>query len=644
MVLKRLMIGALGALGLGALAAGSAFADEIPPPKTFGGQNLAGCLMPAPGPKDPPPRKKVSRDPGFSTSSDSEALIKDITLFMELAGCAEVSLGTGGAKIDLSDAIADAREAYEDLPDKDDSDYQVELDTFNKEYAGSIFSVLAKEIDAQMAVEEAQDDFDDGIGALFTDGAVDLLGADATTTLDALYRGLTLSAKEEGEDAEEAVSIPTVAGIAIARDGDGGVTVDFTGSFDTTASGTDDVDFGTSDDIGSLLGLRQTSLDAIADAEEALAGHVAEDYDFTSRQLDEIDEFKEIHELRVKRLDDAIKTIRSDASTTETLVSSRDVDDVIRDYDDALGDIGDALEDGLDDRTAHNDAKKAVTAEFRNPISLLEAVINVADKDLQRAVARGDDEEDLVPLRVALANARAAKQAYDDAVADTDNPASALLTSLVAGDDTGQALLDAVSANHGSTVANAEDIAALGDNTVEVAANSTKNAEQDVLLEGLDGRVTVNTMGIATNAAEIVRVEGRVDTNWDAIAVNQMGIADNTGRIDANEMGISMNSGRIDAAETMIGQNEQNISGNTAMIGELSESLEVVRAGVAASMALAGMPAINGRGISIGVGSFDGESAFAIGFQIQNEATSFKVGLTSGGGATGASAGVGFQF
>ena len=80
------------------------------------------------------------------------------------------------------------------------------------------------------------------------------------------------------------------------------------------------------------------------------------------------------------------------------------------------------------------------------------------------------------------------------------------------------------------------------------------------------------------------------------------------------------------------------------MIGELSESLEVVRAGVAASMALAGMPAINGRGISIGVGSFDGESAFAVGFQIQGEMASFKVGLTSGGGATGASAGVGFQF
>ena len=86
------------------------------------------------------------------------------------------------------------------------------------------------------------------------------------------------------------------------------------------------------------------------------------------------------------------------------------------------------------------------------------------------------------------------------------------------------------------------------------------------------------------------------------------------------------------------------INDNGARIGELSDDLDVVRAGVAASMALAGMPAINGRGISIGVGSFDGESAFAVGFQIQGEMASFKIGLTSGGGATGASAGVGFQF
>ena len=93
-----------------------------------------------------------------------------------------------------------------------------------------------------------------------------------------------------------------------------------------------------------------------------------------------------------------------------------------------------------------------------------------------------------------------------------------------------------------------------------------------------------------------------------------------------------------------IGSNESAIQRNTGMISDLTESMEVIRAGVAASMALAGMPAINGRGISIGVGSYDGESAFAVGFQIQGEMASFQIGVTSSGGETGASAGVGFQF
>ena len=83
---------------------------------------------------------------------------------------------------------------------------------------------------------------------------------------------------------------------------------------------------------------------------------------------------------------------------------------------------------------------------------------------------------------------------------------------------------------------------------------------------------------------------------------------------------------------------------NATDIGGLQDQMDIVRAGVAASMALAGMPAVNGRGLAIGVGSFDGESAFAVGFQISGEQASFKVGVTSSGGETGVSAGVGFNF
>ena len=156
--------------------------------------------------------------------------------------------------------------------------------------------------------------------------------------------------------------------------------------------------------------------------------------------------------------------------------------------------------------------------------------------------------------------------------------------------------------------------------------------------------IVANSENILANTGHIMDNRGMIETNTGHIMTNTGHIMENRGMIEMNTAGVSSNADAIAANMNSIGANSASISDNRNMIGELSESLDVVRAGVAASMALAGMPAINGRGISIGVGSFDGESAFAVGFQIQGEMTSFKVGLTSGGGATGASAGVGFQF
>ena len=255
-----------------------------------------------------------------------------------------------------------------------------------------------------------------------------------------------------------------------------------------------------------------------------------------------------------------------------------------------------------------------------------------------------------------LASAQETNNTVQAQFASADDPTLALVQELLKnGGDDGQALVDAIAGTYEVAKGASDNAQAIVDElTGEGGAVSVNTAD----IETLDGRVTVsegailaNAGNITMNAAGILANRTDIDTNTAGIAtnagdimMNAGNIMDNRGMIETNTMGISGNSGRIDAAESMISQNQGNISGNTAMIGELSESLEVVRAGVAASMALAGMPAINGRGISIGVGSFDGESAFAIGFQIQNEATSFKVGLTSGGGATGASAGVGFQF
>ena len=74
---------------------------------------------------------------------------------------------------------------------------------------------------------------------------------------------------------------------------------------------------------------------------------------------------------------------------------------------------------------------------------------------------------------------------------------------------------------------------------------------------------------IEENASEIVRVEGRVDANWDAIADNQMAINNNTMALDDHATRISANDMRI---------------------GQLSEDMDVLRAGVAAAIAMGSMP------------------------------------------------------
>ena len=249
---------------------------------------------------------------------------------------------------------------------------------------------------------------------------------------------------------------------------------------------------------------------------------------------------------------------------------------------------------------------------------------------------------------------------------DMNDPVAGLIDTLLETDgDDGQALVDAIGGTYGTAkdakdAADkvAEDVAGLIGDDGAVGQNTAAIAKNAGDIEMLDGRVTQNEDDILTNAGNIAmnaeniasnttmigENRGMIETNAADIMTNAGNISSNTTMIDANTSVIGANTSAIAGLDGRVGSNESAIGRNANMIGELNEALEVVRAGVAASMALAGMPAINGRGISIGVGSYDGESAFAVGFQIQSEMASFKVGVTSSGGETGASAGVGFQF
>ena len=349
------------------------------------------------------------------------------------------------------------------------------------------------------------------------------------------------------------------------------------------------------------------------------------------------------------------------------------------------------LRQAVDTREA---ATAAVRAAFTSPQSFYEQLVSrrqakkvLADRAVASASEDGGTPTDAQTKAAedaakALMAAEEAQASFAGLFDNPDDPTVALINELLKngpeGDD-GGALVKAISDTYdvaaGAADAAREVVNELTGEGGAVAMNTAAISENANDITSLDGRVSANeeeigmdengmsridhnetrsmmnrTMimtnaeNIATNAENITTNAGNIMANSGRIDQNEMDIMTNAGNIASNTAAIGMNTGAIADLGNRVGSNESAIQRNSGMIGELSESLEVVRAGVAASMALAGMPAINGRGISIGVGSYDGESAFAVGFQIQGEMASFKVGVTSAGGETGASAGVGFQF
>ena len=285
----------------------------------------------------------------------------------------------------------------------------------------------------------------------------------------------------------------------------------------------------------------------------------------------------------------------------------------------------------------------------------------------------------------AVTDAEEALAAYHGLVGgpgDTGNPVAGLIDTLLeTGGDDGKAVVDAISSTWDGTVENKDAIAGLTADTVDgaeadgpVTANrkaiSALTADTD---EGADadGPVTANRKAIdalktdtdtnagmiAANAGHIASNAGNIAANASNIAVNAAGIVDNRGLIgrnaatladhgafiERNAGHIAQNSERIGANAAAIGMNSGLIADNRHLIGELSGELDMVHAGVAASIALSRMPSVDGGGISFGAGTFAGEMAYAVGFQVERGFGTFDVGLTSSGGEIGAGVGVGLK-
>ena len=371
------------------------------------------------------------------------------------------------------------------------------------------------------------------------------------------------------------------------------------------------------------------------------------------------------------------------------------VTSVLRTYDSELGKRTSAANTVRSAVTALENARNAIHTAMRDPGTFLGQVVDLRQYQKDQADAQvaefGDDVPDSVSRTAmnaarALTNAQADLDAHNALVGDADNPASALLSALLEdetlpngmanpADDDGQALIDAISSNY-NTAKSAKDAAdaakaatdGLTGEDGKIADIEAKLMAKKEYIETLAGEIGINPMtgeGTAddmghtridlnearsmANATAIATNSENITANAGNIAMNAMHVMENRGMIESNTAAIGANAamlmdhaGMISANASAISANSSTLSMHTQQISGLVDEMEVVRSGVAAGIAMASMPAVQGSGISVGVGSFDGESAFAVGYQYGGERVNFQIGVSSSGGETGAGAGVSF--
>ncbi len=354
---------------------------------------------------------------------------------------------------------------------------------------------------------------------------------------------------------------------------------------------------------------------------------------------------------------------------------------------------------------AYDMAKRTVSrhgSNVRTTIGALEA----ATKELSDSLTSADDflsqvvssakysqsqlDDDATDRQVAAAakavtDAEAALAAHMALTGDADNPAVALLDALLKPDtvrgednpedDDGQALVNAISSNYATAKAakDAADAAKAATDGLtgedgKIADIEAKLAQKKEYIDNLAGeigmdpvtgegtaddmgntRIDLNEARSMANETAIAANAGNIATNAGNIATNAMNIMENSGMIESNTAAIGANAamlmdhaGMISANASAISANSSTLSMHTQQISGLVDEMEVVKAGVAAGIAMASMPAVQGNGVSLGVGSFDGESAFAVGYQYGGERINFQIGVSSSGGETGAGAGISF--
>ena len=378
----------------------------------------------------------------------------------------------------------------------------------------------------------------------------------------------------------------------------------------------------------------------------------------------------------------------------------------ITDYEGALTTLNRAEQRVRSTATALQQASIAAKAALEDPERYLSQLVTLrgyekgkADEALAAAGANPSASvtkaaEDAAE---ALTRAEGQRDAYLALQTETDNPATKLLRRLLEpplddggdpnpADDDGQALVDAISETYGA-IADVANLTGEGGavtvNTANIATNAENISTNATNIATNRADIDTNTANIATNAENIATNATNIATNAENIATNRADIDTNTAtlvdhgmklaqkkqyienlgmhigvdpvtgmgtgqggmsRIDMNEAGIAANRDYIEHNHEHILEHSALIESNQMSIMRNTEDIQTLKSGVAASMALAGMPEMGARGVSVGAGSYGGETALAVGVHFSGENARFKIGVTSSGGETGASLGAGWSF
>ena len=756
---KRMLVTALGAVGVGALVAGPAWGQDgvtdgnIPAPKLYGGSN--DCTM---APKTVVNKRKDADSTilddaldGFgvidTATGDAADLVAAVTVGTACADTNPVAAG-----FDTATRLYNSADTAKRLIDEDDPDADLVADYAEKKadqdaYGGNVYDAVYTQLSRQKTAKKAIADWNDIVRPVEGDAADDGTFSVAKQTRDTINvrPGAGQNANLVGYTPDDPSTADTNEEVIGDYGGEGAIEgfraiMGFDQAADTaadtdpnpvvngelnflnafTSGGTlrlhtvdHDSDAATDEIAGpsefiNTLGEVSNQLNIWNKAVRVAEGHLEDAIELGSGNLDTLRETvrraKAGRDHIQSELDRLTAIIRAknysyDHDADGGTTPDREVSSVLADYNTELGKRNRAETSVRNAVAALEQARDAVQTQMSSPGSYLEQLVDLRQYQKNEKDAQVADFGASVPASVvkaaedaakALENARADLAAHNTLVGDENNPASALISALLETDpdeeDDGQALVNAISSNYqaisnvaqniqdvesltgegGAVTVNAENIAT---NAGNIATNAENIATNTGNIATNAGNIATNAENIATNAGNIAMNRTDIDANTATLVDHGMKLAqkkqyiDNLGmhigvdpvtgmgtgeggmsRIDMNAAGVMENRGMITTNSAGIMENRAMIDSNSMSIMRNMEDIQTLKSGVAASMALAGMPEMGARGVSVGAGSYGGETALAVGVHFSGENSRFKIGVTSSGGETGASLGAGWSF